>query len=101
MIDCRSGRQIPARWSAVRLEVLGNKALGDLGRNLGVGPLILVSPGFNEPEATTNMLATTIEAIFGAIDLDGGESAVLETMKYLKLHEHPALTSTPDISANL
>ncbi|PVI01610.1 ribonuclease III [Periconia macrospinosa] len=85
----------PARdWSSARNEVLGNGALYVRGESLGLGPLILVNLGHGNGPVSPKMMATTFEAMFGAIYMDGGEEAVLKTVKYLGLDNHPSLMVT-------
>ena len=57
---------------------------------MGLGSLILASPG-HIGSASHDMVATTFEAIVGAIYLDAGEEAVVKAVKHLGLHVHPSL----------
>ncbi|CAI6336215.1 unnamed protein product [Periconia digitata] len=80
-------------WSSARLQIVGNEALNVRGNALGLGPMIIAGGGF-AGAATPSMIATTFEAVFGAIYIDGGEAAVLDAVQHLDLQNHPSLMVT-------
>ncbi|KAF1956240.1 ribonuclease III [Byssothecium circinans] len=67
------------------------EAHGRLGENLGLGPLILQNQAQGEDKRSRKMVATAFEALIGAILIDGGEEAVLKTIKHLGLDKHSNL----------
>ncbi|KAF2680149.1 hypothetical protein K458DRAFT_312550, partial [Lentithecium fluviatile CBS 122367] len=72
---------------------LDNIPLFERGRELGIDTLILASLGYVGP-ATKSMVATTLEALFGATFLDGCESAVVAAVEHLGLDNRPSLMVT-------
>ncbi|KAF2118211.1 ribonuclease III domain-containing protein [Lophiotrema nucula] len=85
--------QPPLVWTRIRNDALGNDGLGRLGEQLGVGSVIVVAAGFMQ-RPTMNMLATTLEALVGAVYQDGGEDAVSRVVEHLGLDQHPDLMVT-------
>jgi len=73
--------QPPARWTTIRNEILGNDGLADRGYALGVVQCIFVADGTYRK--SPKMIATTLEAIIGAVFQDGGDDAVMRVMKHL------------------
>lgn len=90
-------RQTSTAWTQARNDLASNAALATRGNSLGLGPLIYVTGGYYGP-ASDKMIATTIEAIIGAIDMDGGEPAVVEAVKHLGFDDHPSLMVTSQLS---
>lgn len=67
----------------MRQHLLSNKNLNRLGRDLGVEKLLVMNPG--QVLASDYMVATMIEAIIGAVYLDGDMKAVEQLMVSLGL----------------
>ncbi|KAH9882272.1 hypothetical protein J1614_001444 [Plenodomus biglobosus] len=85
-----SSRQLPVAWDAARQQILSNIGLDQRGRPLGIGDIIITEAGHYGP-VSTKMIATTFEAMFGAIYQDGGEAAVIAAVEHLGFHNHPSL----------
>jgi ribonuclease III len=66
-----------------RQQLLSNDNLTSIGRKLGIEKLLVLSPGARW--ASDYMVATTMEAIIGAVYLDGGMKAVGQLMANLGL----------------
>lgn len=77
-------------WDVARQTVLGNAALHERGDSLGIGELIFANPGTARP-FSEKMIAATLQAIFGAIYLDGGEAAVMDAIRHVGFDDHPSL----------
>lgn len=60
-------------WNSLRQSVLSNANLARVGQDLGLGPLIHCYAG---TIVSLNMLATSVEAIVGAVHMDAGDEAV-------------------------
>ena len=74
---------------------LDNPPLAARGRLLSFDKCIVVNPGAT-PDASGNyatekMVATAMEAIAGAVYLDGGEGRLAEVMRHLGYDQHPLL----------
>ncbi|KAL5399037.1 hypothetical protein PMIN06_003360 [Paraphaeosphaeria minitans] len=67
-----------AAWNNIRQTRLSNESLAQLGRTLGLEATIVSAP--NPGEKGLRVMATTFEAILGAIYEDGGEEAVARAM---------------------
>jgi len=88
--------QTPARWTIIRNEILGNDGLAARGDALGVDQCIFVADGTYRK--SPKMLATTLEAIVGAVFQDGGDDAVMRVIEHLGFLEHRFLTVTSQSS---
>lgn len=75
----------------MREEVLGNPNLARIGFENGLNGCINLNPG--TWEVSDAMMATTVEAILGAVHLDGGDEALTTVMDRLGL-THNLLTVT-------
>jgi hypothetical protein len=82
--------QSPAAWTTARNEMLGNTALHRRGKQLGIDAVIITGAGYFG-SAGANMVATTFEALFGAIYEDGGEAAVIAAVQHVELDNHSSL----------
>ncbi|KAF2713010.1 ribonuclease III, partial [Pleomassaria siparia CBS 279.74] len=81
---------LAAAWTELRNDILGNAGLSQRGDDLGIGSLVISSHGYNGP-ASAKMVATTFEALVGAVYLDGGDDAVMHVVEHLGLNQHPSL----------
>jgi hypothetical protein len=84
---------LTAAWDRARQEILSNANLFQLGTKLGLGAVIFTSAAHYGPPGL-NMIATTFEALFGAIYKDGGDAAVTAVIEHLGLDNHPSLMVT-------
>jgi ribonuclease-3 len=66
--------------------VLSNEGLAERGFDLGVDACVFRSDG--TPSTSAKMVATTLEAIVGAVFADGGNDAVLRVMNHLGFLDH-------------
>ncbi|KAF2177816.1 ribonuclease III [Zopfia rhizophila CBS 207.26] len=85
--------QPPSAWTDIRNQILGNASLTRRGEEVGIVSCIVMSDG-NRGLATPKMVATTFEALVGAIYEDGGEEAVIRVVEHLELNQHPFLMVT-------
>lgn len=66
-------------WESRYRILLTNDNFGRIGRKTGLAELLHKNP--SSPCATSEKLvATLIEAIFGAVEIDGGEAALRDVM---------------------
>lgn len=80
VLGCTVAEELYARFPAVaegkltrwRAELVREEALAELGGALGLSELIQVEP---RTPVTTSILADAVEAVFGAVFLDGGYPA--------------------------
>jgi ribonuclease-3 len=82
----------PAQWTIIRNELLSNDALAQRGFDHGVEQCVFVADGTYRK--TSKMVATTLEAIIGAILEDGGDDAVMRVITHLGFFDHRFLTVT-------
>ncbi|KAF2278957.1 uncharacterized protein EI97DRAFT_372268 [Westerdykella ornata] len=76
------------QWTQIFNNVLGNNNLEDVGRHSGLHHCVVTNPG--TPTVSPRTMATTVEAILGAVHLDGGDAALGQVMDTLGLN-HPLL----------
>jgi ribonuclease-3 len=84
-------------WMTVaRSQLVRNDTLGIIGRDIGLGPCLLLGAGIANDGARerTMVLSRALEAVFGAIRLDGGEEAVRGVV--LRLLEPNLAVLVPD-----
>jgi ribonuclease-3 len=74
------------QWSQMRLEKCGNAALVQLGRTTGMDTCVIKNPGTTV--VSDKMVATAVEAVMGAVYLDGGEVALEGVMTGLDFDVH-------------
>jgi ribonuclease III len=73
-------------WSDISRSIVGNDKLRAVGVGLGLQKCLHMDPGMADP--STNMVATMIEALLGAVYLDGGNDALVAVVAKLELgHE--------------
>ena len=73
-------------WSSIVQGVASNANLDRVGRQFGLNACVNLNAGTVSVSAAT--MATTVEAILGAVHLDGGEEALAAVMERLGLtHE--------------
>lgn len=73
-------------WTTVRNEVLGNANLSRVGFDNGLDRCIILNPG--TVAVSRAMMATTVEAILGAVHLEGEDEALSMVMDNLDLTHH-------------
>ncbi|KAI8932423.1 hypothetical protein NX059_010609 [Plenodomus lindquistii] len=78
-----------ADWARVRRDILSNEGLARQGFALGLDVCVITNGG-NE-RVSPNMMATAVEALFGAIYEDGGDDAAQSVMISLGLLQHDLL----------
>jgi ribonuclease-3 len=81
-----------AQWTQLRNALISNAALARRSYEIGVDRCVLV--GSNNPAVSGRMVATTMEAIIGAVHQDGGGDAVRLVVEHLELFDHSLLTVT-------
>ena len=86
--------QTPAAWNTTRQGALSNAGLAGLARSLGLRAMILTAPG-HEGYFGDKMLATALEALLGAVYLDGGETALKNAMNHIGLVHRVVTSSFP------
>ncbi|KAF2092796.1 hypothetical protein NA57DRAFT_49569 [Rhizodiscina lignyota] len=75
-----------SQWDTIRLDVLSNSNLAAVGFVHRLDRCINLNPGTTTVSSRT--MATTLEAIMGAVHKDGGDSALGQVMAHLGLtHE--------------
>ncbi|KAF2475296.1 ribonuclease III [Lindgomyces ingoldianus] len=82
--------RVSEQYSQVEQENLGNKPLGERGMERGIHTCILQDPGrtVRREQPTNKMVADAMEAIAGAVYLDGGDEALEKVMSALGLDLH-------------
>ncbi|KAH7093601.1 ribonuclease III domain-containing protein [Paraphoma chrysanthemicola] len=88
-------RLTPVNWDTLRKDALNNVPLAILGRQTGLADCVVLNPGqtrdVNGYMASDRTVATAVEALFGAVYLDGGEEAMEAVLRGLGLFEHKLL----------
>jgi ribonuclease-3 len=72
----------------VRKDLLSNAKLAALGRSRALDRCIIPSPGV---QISDRMIADAMEAVMGAVYLDGGEGALERVVQHLGLDQHEYL----------
>ncbi|KAF7510029.1 hypothetical protein GJ744_007133 [Endocarpon pusillum] len=97
--DTALNKMLCSRWFALNLSkgdwttirnVAQNSNLAQVGFEHGLKACVLLNDGTGDVSAKT--MASTVEAILGAVDLDGGSEALMEVATRLDL-VHPMLIS--------
>ncbi|KAJ3454426.1 hypothetical protein MRS44_018320 [Fusarium solani] len=78
-------------WTTIRRDLLGNENLARVGKEHGIDNCINANGG--TAMASPGMIATTVEAILGAVERDGGRDALSRVMNQLRLVQHALLSS--------
>ncbi|KAG9255769.1 ribonuclease III domain-containing protein [Emericellopsis atlantica] len=78
-------------WTTLRQGLLSNENLARVGTEHGLDNCINVNGGTER--ATPKMVATTVEAILGAVERDGGYDTLARVMAHLGLTQHGLLLS--------
>ncbi|KAH8716798.1 ribonuclease III domain-containing protein [Phaeosphaeriaceae sp. PMI808] len=73
-------------------DLTSNEALAQCGFEIGVDRCIHLTDGLSS--VSPKMVATTLEAIIGAVFRDGGDEAALRVVTYLRFLNHWLLTVT-------
>ncbi|KAL1798162.1 hypothetical protein ACET3X_002199 [Alternaria dauci] len=88
-----SGRvRSQAQWTQLRNDTLSNDALARRGYDIGLDKCVIVAE--SRPAVSPKMVATTLEAVIGAVYQDGGDDAVERVMRELGFFDHALLTVT-------
>ncbi|KAF5640215.1 ribonuclease 3 [Fusarium sp. NRRL 25303] len=80
-------------WTTLRRDLIGNDHLASVGVDHGLDRCINMNGGTTR--ASIGMVATTVEAILGAVKIDGGRDALARVMNRLGLTQHALLSSVP------
>lgn len=75
-------------WTERRNRILGNTNLERIGRESGLEALMNVNPR-NPVQPSQKLTATLVEAVLGAVNLDGGMDAMETVMVNIGLIEDP------------
>ncbi|EXJ58914.1 hypothetical protein A1O7_06344 [Cladophialophora yegresii CBS 114405] len=76
-------------WTQIR-QVASNTNLASIGRARGLDACVVLNPG--TVNVTDSVMATTVEAIIGAVALDGGRAAAEQVIDRLNV-THELLTA--------
>jgi hypothetical protein len=82
--------QVPACWTRIRNDILGNDSLACRGYEIGIESCIFLAGGTYLK--TPKMVATTLEAVVGAVFQDGGDEAVTRVIEHLGFLSHRFLS---------
>ncbi|KAF5252836.1 hypothetical protein FANTH_2160 [Fusarium anthophilum] len=80
-------------WTTLRRDLISNENLTRVGREKGLHKCINMNGGTTR--VSSGMVATTVEAILGAVEIDGGRDALAQVMNRLGLAQHGLLSSVP------
>lgn len=72
-----------AAWTAMRNDVLSNEYLAEIGFTLGLDHCINKDAGTTS--VSKRMMATAVEALLGAVHLDGGDEALRVVLGQLRI----------------
>ncbi|OAQ98330.1 hypothetical protein LLEC1_08056 [Akanthomyces lecanii] len=81
--DWYHGGSDKAAWTSIRNNVLSNDSLAKTGFDFGLDTCINTHAGTTA--VSKKMMATAVEAILGAVHLDGGDNALRRVMGHLGL----------------
>lgn len=77
------------QWSMLRYEKCSNVRLAALGSKLGLHKCIILNPGTTF--VSEKLVATMVEAVLGAVYLDGGEDELERVMRLMQFDRHTFL----------
>ncbi|KAF5607634.1 ribonuclease III [Fusarium pseudoanthophilum] len=80
-------------WTTLRRDLISNDKLANVGVEHGLDRCINMNGGTTR--ASNGMVATTVEAILGAVEIDGGRNALARVMNRLGLTQHTLLSAVP------
>lgn len=72
-----------AAWTAMRNNVLSNECLAEIGFTLGLDKYVNMDAGTTV--VSKKMMATAVEALLGAVHLDGGDEALRRVLGLLRI----------------
>ncbi|KAF4441039.1 Ribonuclease 3 [Fusarium acutatum] len=80
-------------WTTIRGDLISNSNLAKVRKERGLDKCINMNggSGYTSPA----MVATAVEAILGAVEIDGGHEALARIMDHLGLTKHALLASVP------
>jgi dsRNA-specific ribonuclease len=70
-------------WTLIRNEALCNESLAERGFEHGLDRYI--TKDYGTPVVSKKMMATAVEALLGAVHLDGGDGALSRVMGHLRI----------------
>lgn len=73
-----------AEWTETQLNVLSNKELAQVGSKVELGACVIAQPG-SVSGVTDKMISTTMQALIGAVSIDGGTDAMVKVLGILNL----------------
>ncbi|KAH7259066.1 uncharacterized protein BKA55DRAFT_536769 [Fusarium redolens] len=80
-------------WTTLRRDPNSNDNLAQVGMGHGLDRCINMNGGTTR--VSSGMVATAVEAILGAVDIDGGRDALARVMNHLGLTQHALLSWVP------
>jgi len=92
--------------SRLRASLVNQQTLADVARELGLGDYLHLGPGERKTAARQrdSVLSDALEAVIGAVYLDGGHAACERVLKQLfasRLHDLPAAAALKDAKTRL
>ncbi|KAF5618074.1 ribonuclease 3 [Fusarium tjaetaba] len=78
-------------WTTIRGDLISNSNLARIGKERGLDKCINMNGGSRPPSPA--MVATAVEAILGAVQIDGGHEALARVINHLGLTQHALLAS--------
>ncbi|TLD29182.1 hypothetical protein PspLS_03674 [Pyricularia sp. CBS 133598] len=95
---------VPRNWSALQMDLLGNINLARVGKSAGLGAC-LINDDIDEvlflsKKLAVIRMATSVEAILGAVYKAGGPRSLRAVMERLGLFRHPLLGTEERVDKN-
>jgi dsRNA-specific ribonuclease len=88
--------------TTLRNALTDNKTLKQRGARFGLDKCVMMEGGHGQREVSTRCMATTVEALVGAVHLDAGGGgagydAVRKVMEHLGFFDHEMLEGAQDV----